>query len=146
MMRQPLILSPCYRLDDEINWLDGIDPLRRYWLAVNGDNHIKAVIPGLCVTSCQELKETILKLRGLLYQETMVIKRSSGKLAINRVSDNCYAIQGRVEGALTWHLFDKEAIESLLLTSHPDWVPSKRDIELGRKLLQSAFEQPSYAV
>lgn len=146
MMSQPLILAPRYRLDDEMNWLEGIDPSRRYWLAVNGDRQSKVVIPGLCVTSSQELKDAILGLRGLQPQEKMVIKRPFGKLIIHCLSNNCYAIEGRVEGALTWHLFDKETIESLLLTGHPEWVPSPRDTELGRKLLELAFEQPAYAV
>ncbi len=145
-MTHPLILSPRYRLDDEITWLEGIDPSRRYWLAVNGDRQSKVVIPGLCVSSSQELKDTILGFRALQPQETMVIKRPFGKLVIHCISVNCYAIEGRVKSALTWHLFDKEAIESLLLTSHPDWIPSQRDIELGRRLLELAFEQPAYAV
>ncbi|ACB50092.1 conserved hypothetical protein [Crocosphaera subtropica ATCC 51142] len=147
MMTQPLILSPRYRLDDEITWLEGIDPSRRYWLAVNGDRQLRVVIPGLCVASSQELKDAILGFRALHPQETMIIKRPFfGKLTIRCLSPNCYAIEGRVQGALTWHLFDKEALESLLLTSHPDWIPSQRDIELGRKLLESAFEQPTYVV
>ncbi|MDJ0731725.1 MAG: hypothetical protein QNJ33_17215 [Crocosphaera sp.] len=146
MMTQPLILSPRYRLDDEITWLEGIDPSRRYWLAVNGDRRAKVIIPGLYVSSSQELKDAILRFRALQPQETMVIKRPFGRLIIRCVSINCYAIEGRVEGALTWHLFDKETLESLLLTSHPDWVPSQRDIELGRQLLQLSFEQPAYAV
>ena len=145
-MTQPLILSPRYRLDDEITWLEGIDPSRRYWLAVNGDRQSRVVVPGLCVSSSQELKDAILEFRGLQPQETMVIKRPFGKLTIHCVNVNCYAIEGRVKSALTWHLFDKETLESLLLTSHPEWVPSQRDIELGRKLLELAFEQPAYAV
>ena len=129
MMSKPLIIAPRYRLDDEINWLEGIDPSRRYWLAVNGDRQSKVVIPGLCVTSSQELKDAILGLRGLQPQEKMVIKRPFGKLIIHCLSNNCYAIEGRGEGALTWHLFDKETIESLLFTGHPDWIPSPRDTE-----------------
>lgn len=146
MIRQPLILSPRYRLDDDINWLEGIDPSRRYWLAVNGDHQSVVVIPGLCVSCSEELKSAILKFRALQTQDKMVIKRPFGQLIIHCVSVNCYAIEGRVEGALTWHLFDKETLESLLLTSHPDWVPSQRDIELGRKLLEMAFEHPAYAI
>ena len=134
MMSQPLILAPRYRLDDEMNWLEGIDPSRRYWLAVNGDRQSKVVIPA------------ILRFRGLQPQEKMLIQRAFGQLIIHCVSVNCYAIEARVEGALAWHLFDKETIESFLLTSHPDWVPSPRDVELGRKLLKLSFEQPAYAV
>ena len=145
-MIQPLIISPRYRLDDQISWLEGIDPSRRYWLAVNGDKNLTVIIPGLCVPSIQELKETILKLRALQPEEKMVIQRTLGRLVIRCISKNCYAIQGRVKGALTWHLFDKESLESLLLTSHPDWIPSDKDVELGRKVLEMAFEQPAYAL
>ncbi len=145
-MIQPLIISPRYRLDDQISWLEGIDPSRRYWLAVNGDKNLTVIIPGLCVPSIQELKETILKLRSLQPEEKMVIQRTLGRLVIRCISKNCYAIQGRVKGALTWHLFDKESLESLLLTSHPDWIPSDKDVELGRKVLEMAFEQPAYAL
>lgn len=143
---QPLILSPRYRLDDQITWLEGIDPSRRYWLAVNGDKNLTVIIPGLCASSIQELKETILKLRSLQPQEKMLIERTVGRLVVQCISKNCYAIQGRVKGALTWHLFDKESLESLLLTSHPDWIPSPKDMELGRKVLEMAFEQPAYAL
>jgi hypothetical protein len=146
MMTQPFILSPRYRLDDQIIWLEGIDPSRRYWLAVNGNKQLQVALPGLCVASIQELKDVILHFRALQPQEKMVIQRTVGRLAIQCISANCYAIQGRVKGALTWHLFDKETLESLLLTSHPDWIPSQRDVELGRKLLEISFEQPAYAV
>ncbi len=145
-MTQTLILSPRYCLDDEMNWLEGIDPLRRYWLAVNGNQQLTVVIAGLCVSSSQELKEVILGFRALQPQQTMILKGCFGKLTIHYLSPNCYAIEGRVKSALTWHLFDKETVESLLLTSHPQWVPSQRDIQLGRRLLESAFEQPAYAV
>ncbi len=146
MMTQPLSLSPRYRLDDQMTWLEGIDPSRRYWLAVNGNKQLQVVIPGLCVASTQELKDVILRFRSLQPQEKMVIKRTVGRLTIQCIGANCYAIQGRVKGALTWHLFDKESIESLLLTSHPDWIPSQRDVDLGRKLLEMAFQQATYAV
>ena len=39
-------LAPRYRLDDEDAWLVGIDPLRRYWFAANGDETIQVVVPG----------------------------------------------------------------------------------------------------
>ncbi|MEM8780599.1 MAG: hypothetical protein AAGF26_17385 [Cyanobacteria bacterium P01_G01_bin.49] len=145
MMTQPFILSPRYRLDDQLPWLEGIDPCRRYWLAVNGNQKLRVAIPGLWVSSLEELKEVILRCRSLKPQEKMVIKRTVGRATIQCISSNCYAIQGRVNGALAWHLFDKETIESLLFTSHPNWVPSPKDIELGRNLLESAFQQPAYA-
>lgn len=145
-MTQPFILSPRYRLDDQSPWLEGVDPSRRYWINVNGNQHLQVTIPGLCVSSIQELKETILRFRSLQPQEKMAIKRVAGGCSIHCVSQNCYAIQGRVDGALTWHLFDRETLESLLMTSHPDWIPSPKDLELGRKALASMFEQPAYAI
>lgn len=144
-MTQPFILSPRYRLDDQMPWLEGIDPCRRYWFHVNGNKALLVSVPGLCVSSTQELKEVILRFRSLQPQETMVIKRMVDGFTIQCISRNCYAIQGRVNGALVWHLFDKETIESLLLTGHPDWIPSQKDLELGRNLLESAFCQPAYA-
>ncbi|MEA5535703.1 hypothetical protein [Crocosphaera sp. XPORK-15E] len=146
MMTQPFILSPRYRLDDSSPWLEGVDPSRRYWLAVNSNQQLQVVIPGLWVSSVQELKEVILQFRSLQPQEKMVIKRMISGFTIQCISSNCYAIQGRVNGALAWHLFDKEAIESLLMTGHPDWIPSPQDVELGRKLLEAAFRQPAYAI
>ncbi len=145
MMTQPFILSPRYRLDDQLPWLEGVDPSRRYWIAVNGNQELQVVIPGLCVSSIEELKEVILQFRSLQPQEKMTIERVVGGCSIQCISENCYAIQGRVNGALTWHLFDKETIENLLMTSHPDWIPSPKDLELGRKALEIAFEQPAYA-
>ena len=145
MMTQPFILSPRYRLDDHLPWLEGIDPSRRYWLTVNSNQTLKVAIPGLCVSSIQELKEVILRFRSLQPQERMVVTRMVGGFTIQCISSNCYAIQGRVNGALAWHLFDKETLESLLLTGHPEWIPSQQDLELGRNLLESAFQQPAYA-
>lgn len=145
-MTQAFILSPRYRLDDELPWLEGVDPSRRYWIAVNGNKNLQVVIPGLCVSSVQELKQVIKKFRALKPQETLKIKRIVGDSMIYCVSPNCYAVQGRVQGALTWHLFDKETVESLLMTGHPDWIPSPKDLELGRKVLEMAFQQPAYAV
>ncbi len=145
-MTQPFILSPRYRLDDQSPWLEGIDPSRRYWINVNGNEQLQVIIPGLCVSSIQELKEVIRRLRSLQPQEKLTIKRVAGQFSIYCISQNCYGIQGRVKGALTWHLFDKETLESLLMTSHPDWVPSPKDLALGRKALESMFEQPAYAI
>lgn len=106
---------------------------------------MEVVIPGLIVSSIEELKAAMQQFRSLQPNETMKITRVSGSCTLYCINQNCYAIEGRVKGALTWHLFDKESLESLLLTSHPNWLPSPSDIELGRKLLARAFEQPAYA-
>jgi hypothetical protein len=143
-MTQTLLLSPRYRLDDGSTWLEGIDPSRQYWIAVNGNPAIAIAIPGLLVSTVSELKAAILAFRDLQPQETMVVKRIVGGCTIRCIGANCYAIEGEVQGAPVWHLFDLESLESLLMTSHPHWLPSAKDIELGRKQLALAFEQPAY--
>jgi hypothetical protein len=143
-MTQQFILSPRYRLDDECPWLEGIDPSRHYWISVNSDSQLQVAIPGLIVSSIEELREVISRFRSLQPQESMTVDRIASGFTLHCISTNCYAIEGEVAGALTWHLFDKESIESLLMTSHPDWLPSPKDIELGRKRLALAFEQPAY--
>lgn len=144
-MTQPFILSPCYRLDDTSPWLEGIDPSRHYWVNVNGDSHLQIVIPGLNVSSKEELRDVIMSFRAIKPGEKRKIERVNGKFTLHCVSANCYAIEYRVMGALTWHLFDKETVESLLMASHPDWIPSPKDVELGRNQLERAFMQPAYA-
>jgi hypothetical protein len=144
-MNQTLTLAPRYRLDDESIWLEGVDPSQHYWIRVNGDPQLQIVIPGLCVATIQELKNVILKVRSMQAGDMMRIQRIADSFTLHCVGNNCYAIEGRVRGALTWHLFDKEALESLLLTSHPDWIPSEKGMELGRNHLINAFSQPAYA-
>ncbi len=144
-MMQPFILSPRYRLDDSSPWLEGVDPARHYWISVNGDGEIKVSIPGLIAPSLSKWKETILQFRALQPQEQMRIERISEGCTIHCLSSNCYAVEGEVAGAQVWHLFDQESLESLLMTSHPDWEPAPQDIELGRQLLARSFEQPAFA-
>lgn len=143
-MTQQFILAPRYRLDDEFSWLEGVDPSRHYWMFVNGDRNLSVTIPGLIASSIEELRETILRFRSLKSGEKMAIARIAESFSLHCISNNCYAIEGKVKGALTWHLFDKESLESLLMTSHPDWMPSAKDIELGRKRIALAFEQPAH--
>ncbi len=42
-----LSLAPRYRLDDDSSWLLAIDPVRRYWIAINGDERLSTEIAGL---------------------------------------------------------------------------------------------------
>lgn len=133
-------LAPRYRLDDELPWLEGIDPSRHYWIAVNSTDLIIA-IPGLTVTGREEFRETILRFRALQSGEEMVLQRVSSSFTIHCISQNCYAIAAEVKGAPAWHLFDQETLESLLMTSHPDWQCSPKDVELGRRLLLQSWEQ-----
>ena len=57
-------LSPRYRIDDELPWLEGIDPSRHYWINVNGDKNLTVAIPGLVVDSISDLKQTIRQFRS----------------------------------------------------------------------------------
>jgi hypothetical protein len=50
-MFSELSLAPRYRLDDDSPWLKGIDPLRRYWICVNGDPRSMRVLSGLSTQS-----------------------------------------------------------------------------------------------
>lgn len=133
-------LAPRYRLDDELPWLEGIDPARNYWLRVNGEEAI-AIIPGLSATSWDDFKAAIKRFRQLEAGEQMVISRAVASIMIHCISTNCYAVEAEVKGAPVWHLFDHETLDSLLMTAHPDWQCSPHDMELGRRLLARAWEQ-----
>lgn len=140
-MSQLFALSPRYHLDDELPWLEGIDPSRHYWINVNGDSKLAIAIPGLTVSSLSEFKQAIRRFRSLQPGEQMTLERVVNACHIHCVSHNCYAIATEIEQAMVWHLFDKETLESLLMTAHPDWICADRDIELGRRLLARSFQQ-----
>ncbi|HEY9653372.1 MAG TPA: hypothetical protein V6C95_22115 [Coleofasciculaceae cyanobacterium] len=144
-MTQPFILSPRYRLDDESAWLVGIDPARYYWIAVNGDAMMRVAIPGLTVSSLGEWKQTIKQVRSLHAGESMKLVRIASHCTIHCISSNCYAIEAEIAGAAVWHLFDQETLDSLLMTSHPDWQCSPKDVDLGRQMLARSFEQIAVA-
>ena len=144
-MTQRFILSPRYRLDDESPWLEGIDPARYYWIAVNGDVGVKVAIAGLTVSSVGEWKQNMRKLRSLQPGERMELIRVTSRCTIYCISSNCYAIEAQVAGALVWHLFDQETLDSLLMTSHPDWQCAPKDVELGRQLLARSWEKVAVA-
>jgi|GEM_PF-390607 hypothetical protein len=134
-------LSPRYRLDDELPWLEAIDPSRHYWIAVNGDKNLVVTIPGLIVSSLNEFKQVIRAFRSLTPGEQMRVTRIASGFTIHCISPNCYAIEVELNNVLVWHLFDQETLYSLLLTAHPDWRCAPSDIELGRKLLMRSFEK-----
>ena len=138
-MNISFILSPRYRLDDESPWLEGIDPSRNYWLHINGDKNCTVAIPGVGVGTIGEWKQNIRNLRSLQPGETMAVERVVGAVVIHGVGSNCYAIAGEVAGAAVWHLFDQETIESLLMTSHPDWICATKDLDLGRRMLAKSL-------
>jgi len=134
-------LAPRYRLDDELPWLEGIDPSRHYWLMVNGDASLTVAIPGLAVFSQDEFKQAVLGFRALKPGESMAIQRAASGCKIVCISQNCYAIEADVSGAPVWHLFDQETLESLLRTSHPDWKCAPKDVDLGRQSLLRSWER-----
>ena len=134
-------LSPRYRLDDESLWLEGIDPSRHYWIAVNGDKNLVVAIPGLTVSSKSELKQIMYKFRSLQTGEQMTLVKIASTCTIYCVSLNCYALETKIHGALVWHLFDRETLDSLLMTAHPNWQCAPSDIDLGRKILMRSFQQ-----
>ena len=140
-MTQLFCLSPRYRLDDESPWLEGIDPARYYWIAVNGDAANAVGIPGLMVSSLRELKQVIHQFRGLQPGEQMTLVRTANTCTIHCVSPNCYGVEAEMNQSQVWHLFDQETLESLLMTAHPDWQSSSKDVELGRKMVARSFQQ-----
>ncbi|PSN12149.1 hypothetical protein C7293_21460 [filamentous cyanobacterium CCT1] len=143
-MFSELSLAPRYRLDDESPWLKGIDPLRRYWICVNGDQRAMRVLPGLSTQSVEAFKQAI---RGFRYlaigQELTLPAGMSDRITLYCVAENCYAIADKSTEAEVWHLFDAESLESLLLTAHPDWQCAPEHLNLGRSLLTAAWGQPA---
>jgi hypothetical protein len=134
-------LSPRYRLDDESPWLVGIDPSRHYWIQVNGNSNLTIVIPGLLISSMDEMKRVMKQFRSLQPGEQMILERVANTCKIFCVSSNCYAIETEINHAQVWHLFDEETLDSLLMSAHPDWQCAADDIELGRKLLIRSLQQ-----
>ena len=138
-----LSLAPRYRLDDDSSWLLAIDPVRRYWIAVNGEESLATNISGLLTSQTQTLGDTIVQFRNLTPGETLNLPtyRDTEETQIYCVSPNCYAVVGEVAQAPVWHLFDRETLESLLMTAHPDWIPNPQDVEMSRQLLSKSWEQ-----
>lgn len=137
----PFRHTPRYRLEDHECWLQGVDPLRRYWIALNGDPTQVVSILGLEVKSEEGVRQLLWQFRHLQAGEQMQVNYFSRSLSIYCVSNNCYAIQGTYRGAAVWHLFDQATLESLLITSHPNWRCAPQDIELGRSLLESCWQK-----
>lgn len=145
-MRSTLALAPRYTLDDESIWLIGIDPVRRYCIRPDGEPCLTLKIPGLMTASFEALKGSIQGFRALLPGSSMSLPTyTSEKLTIHYLAEDLYAISYPVNGAPAWHLFDRETIESFLLTAHPDWQCAPKDIALGRDLLSQSWAQPCAA-
>lgn len=137
----PFTLAPRYRLDDELPWLVGIDPARHYWIQVNGEPGLTIAVPGLVTETIAQWKQTIRQWRSLASGEQMQLSRIASHCTIICITENCYALETELNGALVWHLFDQETLESLLMTAHPDWQCAPKDLELGRNLLFRSLQQ-----
>lgn len=144
-MTQPFIVAPRYRLDDESQWLRGIDPSRRYCLWINGERSLATTLPGLLTFRPSEWQQALREFRQLRPQGQMTLERLGiPALKIHCLSTNCYAIATTYQGAEVWHLFDQEALESLLMTGHTDWQGGTRSLELGWEALAQTLT-PSFA-
>ena len=142
-MEFELALTPRYCLIDSDPWFIGIDPLRRYWLNVNGESDFRMGIPGLSCDSPSDLKHAVMTFRELVPNQSMELPTycSETPLTIHCINNNLYAIPGEVHGAQIWHLFDTEAIEACLMTAHPDWKCAQKDRALGLQVLNASWQQ-----
>ncbi|MEM9008357.1 MAG: hypothetical protein AAGE59_33215 [Cyanobacteria bacterium P01_F01_bin.86] len=139
-------LAPRYRLDDEDAWLVGIDPLRRYWFAANGDETIQVVVPGLSTHSFEGFREAILAFRAMRSGSSIELPTALGTtLEVKCVSRNCFLLEAEVNGFTASHLFDQEALESLLMTAHPDWCCAPHHEDLGRRMLSLSWNKSANA-
>ncbi len=143
-MSDALPLVPRYRLDDEQAWLIGIDPMRRYWLAVNSDDRLTILLPGLSTDQFDQFRRAILNFRNLKAGDTLAVPTALKQpLHIQCIAGNCFAIEAEVNGSPATHVFDRESLESLLMTAHPDWQCAPQHAELGRQLLTLSWSQPA---
>lgn len=129
---------PRYQLDDQLPWLEGVDPLRNYWIAVNSDRAWVVSLTGLNPNSWEEFKQFMRRFRSLQPGESIKLENSDEEIIC--VSPNCYAYASEVNNAPVWHLFDEESLDSLLMTAHPDWQCSQKDLLLGRSQLETAWQ------
>lgn len=142
-MVQLFITAPRYRLDNQSPWLRGIDPSRGYWLWVNGDVAFRTRLPGLLTEEVTRWQQIVRQFHTLEPGSSMGLERlNETGLTLHCISNNCYAIASDYQDAPVWHLFDHETLQSLLMTSHPDWQCAPEDLALGRELLTAAFSHP----
>jgi len=145
-MFSEMSLAPRYRLDDQSPWLKGIDPMRRYWIYVNGEQGFARALPGLKTDDFEAFRQAIFGFRNLTIGAVLTLPTELGDgITIHCVAENCYAIADETTLNPVWHLFDYESLESLLMTAHPDWRCAPEHLALGRSLLSVAFEQPAAA-
>lgn len=140
-MNASLIDTPRYCLIDESPWLEGIDPICQYWIAVNGQPSLLTAVPGAIASSLDGFQAIIETFRGLQPGERLLLERTFEPCVIRCVGPDCYAIETTLAGAPVWHLFDHETLDILLLTCHPDWECSPHDINLSRAALRRSWTQ-----
>jgi hypothetical protein len=100
-----------------------------------------AAIPGLHTDAVEVVREAVLGLRALSAGESLELPTALDEaLEILCIGENCLAIATTFQGAPVYHLFDQEALESLLRTAHPDWQCAPHHAELGRRMLSLAWE------
>ena len=138
-------LAPRYRLDDDSVWLEGIDPSRHYWIAVNGCSDVVDTIPGAIAASHEQFKQLVRNFRAMVPGDRIMLKRATSGASVYCISLNCFAIESAVNDAPVWHLVDAETIESFLMTASPDWQCSQKGLELGRKQLLQSWTKPTAA-
>lgn len=136
---------PRYQLDDQIPWLEGIDPLKNYWIAVNGDRDQIVSLPGLTAASFDAFRQFMRRFRALKAGDSISLGNNDDSGKIICVSANCYAYENTVNGAPAWHLFDEESLDSLLMSAHPDWQCSQKDLLLGRTQLEASWQTTAVA-
>jgi hypothetical protein len=125
--------------------LKGIDPLRRYWVMVNGEENLVRRLPGLNTPDFERFKQAIRSFRALDVGQELTLPAEMGEdLTITCVAENTYAIADHFS-APVWHLFDRESLESLLMTAHPDWQCAPQHLRLGQSVLTAAWGQPAIA-
>lgn len=134
---------PRYQLDDQMPWLEGIDPLRNYWIAINSDRALIITLSGVKANSFEGFKQIMRRFRSLKSGEAMSIGDRGNQIIC--ISPNCYAYEDKIGEAPVWHLFDHESLDSLLMSAHPDWQCSPKDLLLGRSQLEASWQTTAVA-
>jgi hypothetical protein len=112
---------------------------------VNGEETLVRRLPGLNTPDFERFKQAIRSFRALDVGQELTLPAEMGEdLTITCVAENTYAIADHFS-APVWHLFDRESLESLLMTAHPDWQCAPQHLRLGQSVLTAAWGQPAIA-
>ena len=77
-MFSEMSLAPRYRLDDQSPWLKGIDPMRRYWIYVNGEQGFARALPGLKTDDFEAFRQAIFGFRNLTIGAVLTLPTELG--------------------------------------------------------------------